>query len=131
MSASESSDTDSSEELSSSFKSLRGKLKQIDYELSKSIESFKEIRKVARTVEKLTEKKDLHTEYPLLHKYLGIWKKENRLNHNGSKVFLNSKEVSVFNSNTTPHREDIGEAKQFGLKEGWNSVYDICSHLKN
>ena len=113
MSESDSSDTDL-EELSYSFRILRGKLKQIDDELRKSIESFQQIRKVAKTIEKLTEKKELHVEYPLLHKYLSLWKKENRLNHNGSKVFLNSSESSVFN-----------------LKEGWNSVYDICSHLKN
>jgi hypothetical protein len=113
MSDSESSDTEL-EELSSSFRILRGKLKEIDHELSKSIESFQQIRKVAKTIEKLTEKKELHVEYPLLHKYLTLWKKENRLNHNGSKVFLNSSEARVFN-----------------LKEGWNSVYDICSHLKN
>ena len=114
MSESDSSDTDSSsEELSSSFHILRGKLKQIDHELSKSIESFQHIRKVAKTIEKLTEKKELHVEYPLLHKYLTLCKKENRLNHNGSKILLTKE-----------------EAKHFNLKEGWNSVYDICSHLK-
>lgn len=105
------SDTSSSddEDFPSSFKNLRRELRKVDHELEVSIEKLRDIRKVVKHTKKYTQPPDLSSEYPLLHKYLNLWKKEKRMNHNGSKVFLNKE-----------------EAEKFRLKEGWNSTYEIC-----
>ena len=113
MSISESSESDT-EDFSSSFKNLRGSLRKLDQEIAESIESLQHIRRTVKHTEKHTAPPDMKTEYPLLHKYLTLWKKENRLNHNGSKVLLNK-----------------NEARKFNLEEGWTSIYKICKYLKN
>jgi hypothetical protein len=107
------SDSDSSIELSSSFKNLRGQLRKLDNDFEESIYALKSFRHKVKDLEKHIEQPKLEYEYPLLHKYLPIWKKENRLNYNGSKVLLTKKEAKLFN-----------------LSQGWVSVYDICKGLK-
>ena len=61
----------------------------------------------------MCEKKDTFTEFPTLQKYLTVWKEQNRINHNGSRVLVRRK-----------------EAKEIGLpKEGWFSVYAVCEAM--
>ena len=144
MSESESSDSDK-EDFSSSFKNLRGALRKLDQEIGESIESLQRIRRTVKHTEKHTSPPDVTAEYPGLQKYLARWKKENRLNHNGSKVLLTKKEARrLFKSTHSPSGlqpsglQPSGlqpeEAIQSGLNdEGdtWISIYRLCEHLKN
>ena len=130
MSSSDS-DSDSSEELSTSFKNLRGAFRKLDQEIAESIDALHRIQKAVKHTEKHTALPDLTSEYPLLHKYLSVWKKENRINNNGSKVFLNKKEVrSLFNTTHSSSGLQPEGTQKFGLEEGWVSIYKICEYLK-
>lgn len=131
MSSSES-DSDSCEDFSTSFKNLRGALRKLDQEIADSIESLQRIRRSVKHTEKHTALPNLEVEYPLLQKYLARWKKENRLNHNGSKILLNKKEAHSLSKTTHSSSGLQPEGIQkFGLEEGWTSIYTICKYLKN
>ncbi len=111
MSSDSSDSSDDEGILSEDIKKFRSLLKDLDQTLLVTVD---EMQTVTRHIAKEESgHQDLYIATglnTLLHKYIDNWKKEGRLNSNGSNVYLTKE-----------------EAIQIGVKEGWNSIYDLCA----